>query len=489
VEEIGRRQSLPEKRNFDMESQSIRCVHEIKTDDDYLRRAFDVCGLYQHKRELLRTLKPQRSPEREAEIQSLNQRIIRAEKEFRADVADTLSSRNPFAFERMCDDFELDEFERKVLLYFVYLEITHVSENICQEIELLEIFDTEDSTLFKVKHFGCFAVNRRLRRNELLFSREHSTPGSETVAFVLSSKVLEIVGGFISDGESVSGIESDAYAKSGKTPVGCSEVGSVKEPRFRLSEVILKENVWTKVMFFLSAFKEPAMSAFEDTQAMKKGTGLHFLFYGPPGTGKSMLAEAIAAELGKNILLVETPKITSRWYGETDKQITRLFKTAKENDLVLCMDEADSLLYNRSFAGQEHDIRFVNIMLQEIERFEGVSVFTTNMDVLLDPALERRISLRVKFEPPDERLRADIWRSHIPQAVQVEADVDFSVLARQFEFSGGYIRNAVLNALRRIAMERRQNIQMNDLVWAGNLEKEGLFHKGFQHRINGFAQQ
>jgi AAA+ superfamily predicted ATPase len=470
-------------KEHNMESQDITCLQKIQTDEDYLHRGFDVCTLYQHKREKLRILKPQRSPEQEAEITSLNQRITTAEKEFRNDVVEALSSGNRFAFERLCDDFDLDEFERKVLLFFVYLEITHISQNICQEMELLEIFDTENSTLFKVKHFGRFAASQRLRRNELLFSREHSTSGSETVAFVISSRVLELVAGFISDNE------VNVTVKPGKAPIGCDEVGSVKEPRFRLPEVILKDNVRDKVIFFLTAFKEPAMSVFGDSEAMKKGSGLHFLFYGPPGTGKSMLAEAVAAELGKKILIVETPKITSRWYGETDKQITKLFKTAKENDLVLCMDEADSLLYNRSFAGQEHDIRFVNIMLQEIERFEGVSVFTTNMDVLLDPALERRISLRVKFEPPDERLRAVIWQSHIPHVVQVGADVDFSALARQFEFSGGYIKNAVLNALRRIAMEKRQHIQMNDLVWAGNLEKEGLFHKGFQHRISGFAQQ
>jgi len=168
---------------------------------------------------------------------------------------------------------------------------------------------------------------------------------------------------------------------------------------------------------------------------------------------------------------VEFPKITSRWYGETDKNIASIFKSAKEHNVVICIDEADSLLYNRNFAAQEHDIRFVNIMLQEIERFEGEIILTSNMDNLLDPALERRVSLKIRFDLPDKKIRTEIWRSHIPSKVSLGQDVDFTILARQFEFSGGYIRNAVLHALRRLAQDKRNTITMDDLLLEHGLKR------------------
>jgi len=172
--------------------------------------------------------------------------------------------------------------------------------------------------------------------------------------------------------------------------------------------------------------------------------------------------------------------------GETDKAISNIFRVAKKNDIVICVDEADSLLYNRSFAGQEYDIRFVNIMLQEIERFDGVAVFTTNLDSHLDPALERRISLRVQLQPPDQKMRSEIRKAHVPTTVNVADDVDYLSLAKQFEFSGGYIKNAVLNALRKVALRKGDVLGMDDLIWSGNMEKEGLYNKDVKRISIGF---
>ncbi|NQT32258.1 MAG: ATP-binding protein [Candidatus Omnitrophica bacterium] len=274
-----------------------------------------------------------------------------------------------------------------------------------------------------------------------------------------------------------------------KHTVSCEDVGYEKIPRYSLDDVKLKNDIKDKVTFFLSNFRENALDNLGAHQTIKNGKGLVFLFHGPPGTGKSMLAEAIAAYLNKKMLIVEFPKITSRWLGVTEKNISKIFRSARENDMLLCIDEADTLLYSRTYAVHEHDIRFVNVMLQELERFEGVAVLTTNMDMLLDQALERRVTLKIKFEEPSEELRSGIWKNHIPQTVSISRDVDFTALAKKYDFSGGYIKNAVLNALRRISLNKQSILTMEDLVFGANIEKEGAFNQKKKQAILGFAMQ
>jgi SpoVK/Ycf46/Vps4 family AAA+-type ATPase len=242
-------------------------------------------------------------------------------------------------------------------------------------------------------------------------------------------------------------------------------------------------------MFFLQPTKDNGLEKLGVSQKIKRGLGTTFLFFGPPGTGKSMLADAVASYVGKKVLIVEYPKIMDRFVGDTDKNISRIFRSAEAEDLVILLDEADTLFYNRSFAIQEHDIRFVNEMLQELERFKGIIILTTNMDVLLDPALERRLSLKVKFELPSKELRSKIWQSHIPEKVTVAKGVDFDMLAAKYDFSGGNIKNAVLNSLRRVLSRDDQEITLDDLIFGAQLELDGMYSAARKKTISGFAAQ
>ena len=228
----------------------------------------------------------------------------------------------------------------------------------------------------------------------------------------------------------------------------------LKIRRYKFEDVKLSEAAKEKVVFFLQAIKNNSLEKLGVSQRIKNGIGTAFLFFGPPGTGKSMLAEAVASYVGKKVLVVEYPKIMDRWVGTTDKNIARIFRSAEEENLVVLLDEADTLFYNRSFACQEHDIRFVNEMLQELEKFKGIIILTTNMDVLLDPALERRLSLKVKFELPSKELRLKIWQSHIPDKVKLAEGVNFEMLAAKYDFSGGNIKNAVLNAIQEDSLKK-----------------------------------
>ena len=181
------------------------------------------------------------------------------------------------------------------------------------------------------------------------------------------------------------------------------------------------------------------------------GLGLAFNFAGPPGTGKTICAEAIATALGKNILSVRYAEMESMWAGETPKNVAAVFRMAREEDAVLFFDEADAIASRRATGAtqgyQRESNTVVNVLLKELEAFNGVVIFATNLAVNFDPAFERRIRTHVRFEMPGVEEREKIWKVQLhPLKTPLAADVNFRELAARYEVSGGDIKNAVLKA-------------------------------------------
>jgi ATP-dependent 26S proteasome regulatory subunit len=188
------------------------------------------------------------------------------------------------------------------------------------------------------------------------------------------------------------------------------------------------------------------------------GLGLAFNFAGPPGTGKTICAEAIAHELGMKLLVVDYAEAESMWIGETPKNIVAAFRAAADKNAVLFFDEADAIATRRSAgapmrADREANLT-VNILLRELEAFNGIVIFATNLATNLDPAFERRIRTHVLFEMPGFEERVRIWQLQIhPQKTPLAPDVDFQQLAERYVVSGGDIKNAVIKAAAAAAAE------------------------------------
>lgn len=181
------------------------------------------------------------------------------------------------------------------------------------------------------------------------------------------------------------------------------------------------------------------------------GLGLAFNFAGPPGTGKTICAEAIATALGKKLLSVRYAEMESMWAGETPKNVAAVFRMATEEDAVLFFDEADAIASRRTTgtaqAYQRESNTVVNVLLKELESFNGVVIFATNLAVNFDPAFERRIRTHVRFEMPGVDEREQIWKVQIhPTKTPLADDVNFRELAERYPVSGGDIKNAVLKA-------------------------------------------
>ncbi len=188
------------------------------------------------------------------------------------------------------------------------------------------------------------------------------------------------------------------------------------------------------------------------------GRGLAFNFAGPPGTGKTICAEAVAHALGMKVLVVNYAEAESMWVGQTPKNIVAAFRAAAEQNAVLLFDEADAIATRRS-AGAivPHDRESnltVNVLLHELEAFNGIVIFATNLAANFDPAFERRIRAHVLFDMPGVEERARIWPLQIHSGkTPLASDVDFRRLAERYAISGGDIKNAVIKAAAAAAAE------------------------------------
>ena len=173
------------------------------------------------------------------------------------------------------------------------------------------------------------------------------------------------------------------------------------------------------------------------------------LFTGPSGTGKTTAAEVMARDLSLRLFQIDLATVVSKYIGETEANLSVIFREAEMSQSLLFFDEADALYGKRTEVKDAHD-RYANIevnyLLQRIEQYQGLVVLATNFQENIDNAFLRRLHCVVRFPFPDERAREQIWRLQFPEKAPVAPGVDFAFLARQFKISGGYIRNAAVEA-------------------------------------------
>jgi SpoVK/Ycf46/Vps4 family AAA+-type ATPase len=194
--------------------------------------------------------------------------------------------------------------------------------------------------------------------------------------------------------------------------------------------------------------------------------GVTALFAGESGTGKTLAAEVIANDLGLLLYKIDLSAVVSKYIGETEKNLRRVFDAAEAGGVILLFDEADALFGKRSEVKDSHD-RYANIevsyLLQRMEAYRGLAILTTNLKDALDKAFLRRIRFVIQFPFPDATQRAAIWRRIFPAATPTE-DLDITKLAR-LTIAGGNIRNIALHAAF-LAAEAGEPVRMSHLLQA-----------------------
>lgn len=208
-----------------------------------------------------------------------------------------------------------------------------------------------------------------------------------------------------------------------------------------------------------------------------KNRGTTVLFRGPSGTGKTMAAGVVARAVGLPLFRVDLASMISKFIGETEKNLERLFQAAESTDVILFFDEADAIFGQRSEISDAHD-RYANLetsyLLQRLETFDGIAILASNLHQNIDDAFLRRIDKVVDFPAPGPAERLALWHRIRQTKAKVSNDVDLEALADRFELTGGEIRNCWLDAAHR-AVGEGQMIGMGLLIQAvGNeLVKQG----------------
>ncbi len=246
------------------------------------------------------------------------------------------------------------------------------------------------------------------------------------------------------------------------------------EPKFRWNDIVLAPERLAQLWEICNQVKYRHVVygewGFDDKLSL--GKGVNALFSGPPGTGKTMAAEIIASELQLDLYKIDLSQVVSKYIGETEKNLDRIFTAAENANIILLFDEADALFGKRSEVKDAHD-RYANLeiayLLQKMEEYEGITILTSNLRQNLDEAFTRRIRFIVEFPFPEPEYRLQIWQGIWPKKTPLAAELDLKLLAQKFKLAGGNIRNIALAAAF-LAAEEGHCVSMKHLLQATKRE-------------------
>ncbi|MFQ5524976.1 MAG: AAA family ATPase [Thermoanaerobaculia bacterium] len=223
------------------------------------------------------------------------------------------------------------------------------------------------------------------------------------------------------------------------------------EPRYRWEDIVLPDHQMTQVRCIAEQvrYRHIVFGEWGFGRKLSHGKGLSALFAGPTGTGKTMAAEVVANDLGLELYKIDLSQVVSKYIGETEKNLDRVFAAAESASAILFFDEADALFGKRSEVRDSHD-RYANVeisyLLQKMEEYEGIAILATNLRRHMDEAFLRRLQFVIEFPFPTRDYREAIWRVTLPPEVPLAGELDLGELARDVRLSGGNIKNICVAA-------------------------------------------
>ncbi len=207
-----------------------------------------------------------------------------------------------------------------------------------------------------------------------------------------------------------------------------------------------------------------------------QGRGINVLFFGPSGTGKTMAAQVMASELELDLFKIDLSRVVSKYIGETEKNLSKIFNEAETSNSILFFDEADALFGKRSEVRDAHD-RYANIeisyLLQRMEEYGGIVILATNLSNNMDSAFVRRLHFSIEFPFPDRDYRLQIWNRIWPENIPLSLNLDLNFMAEKVKVAGGNIHNIALTAAF-YAAKNNGPITMENLIYATRREYQKI---------------
>jgi len=379
-------------------------------------------------------------------------------------------------FEEFCRSYDLDEFERSVLALLIANNTGKTFRDFYEK-SLLDPHDRQDGGMSigtilsiiypdyreQITSRKYFSVESSLIKHEILIPWDNydNTTNILDVYVHLHERIVR----YLLGDNNIYDLNLQRISRDRST-VSLDQVilpGKVKEKVLKLAKN------------YSSKRSKTARTLVDEFYGY--GTGLIFLFHGPSGTGKTMLAHALATSLKKELLSVSLEQHLYTLQVSSEDLIKYLFKEAKLSDGIVFFDECDE-----TFQDNSSDSR---TLLIEIEKTDCITIMATNRTVKLDPALDRRITMKVPFFLPDETQREKIWKVLVPPNVSLSKDVNFKSLARNYIFSGGLIKNAMFTAITNaISKNGKSKVLLN----SGDIEEAAGWQAASMFDLNSFGR-
>ena len=316
----------------------------------------------------------------------------------------------------------------------------------------------------RIKNRALLDEGSKLIGNGLIdYDESLNTYGGFSRTFYITDEILQSV------------MHPKTESKSKKLALGTlvkeQEIFELIEPSTDINDVVLDVKVKELLDAILKQVDRRVLARLSSWGIKsRKNVDAKIIFYGPPGTGKTMSALSLAKSLKKQVLSFDCSKILSKYVGESEQNVRKIFDTYKEicakskSEPVLLLNEADQFLSTRVEGGSGADKmhnQMQNIFLEQIERFEGVLIATTNFLQSLDTAFSRRFDYKIEFKKPDLAARLAIWRKVLPENASFEENFDVKQLAK-FELSGAQIMLALKNTALKVAVREDGIFTMSD---------------------------
>jgi hypothetical protein len=379
-------------------------------------------------------------------------------------------------FEKFCAEYNLAKDERIILATLFFKRF---DDKTVIGIDLLRIVGLIGSCE-PLQKIQLIAPAGTLRKSGLIDEKNDRSRDERRLLFekefAITKKAFSQITGIANFGE----LETEDEKGSSWQP----SILYLKDPGVSFDNLVLPQEINNSIEEALWQYEngEQVYERYGLKQKLPYGRAVAMLFYGPPGTGKTATSEAIANRLGKKIGFASYDKIYSVWVGGSQKNLVRVFAEAKEKNCVLLFDEADALFAKRieeCHSVDRMNNSMTNLLMQELERTSTLVILTTNREVVIDKAFERRLLLKLKFGLPPAEERAKIWETFLKDCPNLNPDVSFDELGR-YPLAGGKIKNVVIKAVMKCAKEDRP-VGMSDLI--GFAEQESRSGLGKEKNI------